>query len=378
VNDTLKNNRPQQQEASVPTLHPYRPDHVMPPGKLIEEFMEHRDLSARELARRCGRSAKLVVEILAGKAPIEPQTAMQLERVLDMDASVWLNMEAAYRLYLARTQEAESFFSVREFVRRFPIAELVKRGLMSPATSEEDAARGLLRFFGAGSFSAFRERYVNELQATSFRHSPSFESDVEPLFAWLRSGEIEAEKHKVATYDRSSFLAALGRIRNLTTKNPKTFLPLMRDKCARSGVIFLLIPPFPGLRLSGVARWLSPGKGIIQQTLRHKTNDHFWFTFFHEAAHLLLHSRKGLFIDGDKLLDDVKEEAEANQWAANFLIPHQELQRFIDRGSFDADDVIAFAASVGIAAGIVVGQLQKREVVPWSALNHLKVRFEWA
>src|SRR6266851_4155598 len=99
------------------TQHLYQPNYVPPPGKMLEEFIEARELSARELARRCGRSAKLVVEIIAGKAPIEPETAMQLERVLGMDASVWLNMEAAYRLHVARAQEAKAFEGMREMVR---------------------------------------------------------------------------------------------------------------------------------------------------------------------------------------------------------------------------------------------------------------------
>jgi HTH-type transcriptional regulator/antitoxin HigA len=133
------------------------------------------------------------------------------------------------------------------------------------------------------------------------------------------------------------------------------------------------------LRLSGVARWLVPGKGIIQQTLRHKTNDHFWFTFFHEAAHLLLHSRKALFIDGEKLPGDDKEEAEANHWAANFLVPQHELEKFVSAGSFDLESVTTFSEEIDVAPGIVVGQLQNRKAVPWnSPLNHLKVPFEWS
>jgi hypothetical protein len=144
-------------------------------------------------------------------------------------------------------------------------------------------------------------------------------------------------------------------------------------------VVFLLIKPFSRLRLSGVARWLVPGKGIIQQTLRHKTNDHFWFTFFHEAAHLLLHSRKALFIDGEKLPGDDKEEAEANHWAANLLVPQQEIEKFVSAGSFDLESVTMFSEKIDVAPGIVVGQLQNRKAVPWnSPLNHLKLPFEWS
>jgi HTH-type transcriptional regulator / antitoxin HigA len=357
----------------------YQPDYVPPPGKMLEEFIEARELSARELARRCGRSAKLVVEILAGKAPIEPETAMQLERVLGMDASVWLNMEAAYRLHLARAEEAKTFDKMRHLVVRFPIAELAQRGFIRRANNETDRARELLRFFGAGNFDAFQQRYDTELRAVSFRHSPTFQSEAEPLLAWLRIGEIEAERVQSTPFERAAFLEALKRIRSLTVKDPAAFEARMKTECAQAGVLFLLVPPFSGLRLSGIARWVAPGKAVIQQTLRHKTNDHFWFTFFHEAAHLLLHSRKGVFIDGEQMKGDAKEEEEANSWAAHFLIPQHELGKFIAKGSFSASDVVGFAEDIGIAPGIVVGQLQNRTVVPWkSSLNKLKVPFEWA
>lgn len=359
--------------------HPYRPDYVPPPGKTLEEFLEDRELSVRELARRCGRSAKLVVEIIAGKAPIEPETAMQLERVLGMDASVWLGMEAAYRLHLAREDEAKAFEQVRDLVSRFPMVELAERNFIRAATNDAERAGELLRFFGAGNFSALQKRCDTDLQAVSFRHSPTFESKVEPLLAWLRIGEIRAEKAQLAPFERTAFLEALKRIRSLTVKDPKDFETKMKSDCAQAGVLFLLVPPLTGLRLSGIARWISPGKAVIQQTLRHKTNDHFWFTFFHEAAHLLLHSRKGLFIDGELMKGNAKEEEEANNWAANFLIPQYELGKLIAGGSLSVSDVVGFADDIGIAPGIVVGQLQNRGAIPWkTSLNKLKVPFQWA
>jgi hypothetical protein len=296
-----------------------------------------------------------------------------------MDASVWLNMEAAYRLHLAREEEAKTFQQMRDLVARFPIKELAERDLIRAATNDAKRAQELLRFFGAGNFAALQQRCASDLQAVSFRHSPTFQSQVEPLFAWLRIGEIQAEKAEVASFERGTFLEALKRIRSLTVKDPKDFEARMKSDCAQAGVLFLLVPPLSGLRLSGIARWIAPGKALIQQTLRHKTNDHFWFTFFHEAAHLLLHSRKGLFIDGDQVRGDAKEEDEANNWAANFLIPQHELTKLIERGAFGLPDILQFADEMGIASGVVVGQLQYRGAISWkSSLNKLKIPFQWA
>src|ERR1700733_8912283 len=96
---------PDRQQTTV--RHPYVPNYAPPPGRLLEEYLESNDISARELARRCGRSPKLITEILSGKAALEPETALQFERVLKTDATIWLNMEAEYRLHLARLAEEQ-------------------------------------------------------------------------------------------------------------------------------------------------------------------------------------------------------------------------------------------------------------------------------
>ena len=65
------------------------------------------------------------------------------------------------------------------------------------------------------------------------------------------------------------------------------------------------------------------------------------------------------------------------QWAAEFLILAGELARLIRSGDFSEDAVVEFASEQGIAPGIVVGQLQKREHLPYRQLNNLKQRFVW-
>ena len=64
----------------------FQPDYAAPPGWLLEEHLEVQGISHAEFARRCGRSAKLISEIIAGKAPVEPKTAIQFEKVLGLNA----------------------------------------------------------------------------------------------------------------------------------------------------------------------------------------------------------------------------------------------------------------------------------------------------
>lgn len=86
--------------------YPYEPDYAVPPGWILEEHLEAQGLSLAAFARRCGCSPKLIGEIVAGKAPIEPGTALQFERVLGLDAHIWLGIESDYRLHKAREAAA--------------------------------------------------------------------------------------------------------------------------------------------------------------------------------------------------------------------------------------------------------------------------------
>jgi len=357
--------------------NPYEPSHVDPPGATIQEYLDALGMSARELARRCGRSPKLISEIIAGKAALEPETALQLASVLKLDASVWTNMEAEYRLHLARVEEDKQLAENIRWARSFPLRELELRGYISQTRDAARQVRQLLRFFGAGTVEACRQQFTEEL-AVAYRHSPSFESKEEYLLSWLRIGELKADEIKCADFDRATLIEALREIRLLTTSSIEDFLPKVQQRCAMAGVAFVVERPFDRIALSGIARWLNPKKALIQQTLRHLSNDHFWFTFFHECAHLLLHSRKILFIDAKgKGNADPELEAEANDWAANFLVPQGAMARFITRFSYQDSEVTKFAEEQGVAPGIIVGQLQHRKVIRFNQMNHLRQRYNW-
>jgi HTH-type transcriptional regulator / antitoxin HigA len=354
----------------------FEPDYSISPGALLEESLEAMGISARELARRCGRSAKLIVEILAGKAPLEPETALQFERVTDVSASVWLGMESQYRLDLARKEEDLQLSSRFAWAKDFPLKEMKERELIDPPKDNADAVRQLLRYFGVAGIDACEAAF--ESLSLSYRQSPKYVTERNSLFVWLRLGEIEAESIECADYDKAKFLKSLAQIRALTLENIEVYLPKMKSLCAKAGVAFVVTKPVGKMALSGITRWLSPRKAMIQQTLRHKSNDHFWFTFFHEARHVLHGSRKTVFVDGGGLEGaSPEEEEEANAWSAEFLVPRAELIKFVATEDFSEKAVRLFADQLGIAPGIVVGQLQKRNHLHYGQLSHLIQRFDW-
>ena len=357
----------------VATKNRFQPDYAVPPGWVLAERLEVNDISQAEFARRCGRSPKLISEIIAGKAPVEAETALQFEKVLGVDAGIWLGLEKDYRLHQMRQAEAREAEASADWARSFPVSELVKRGALRQVSSAGEKVTELLTFFGVASIEAWTVK--NETVVVAYRHSPSFESNSFALAAWLRLAELEAGEQTLKDYDRTAFMEALKQVRQLTRTEMPQALVEARHLCSEAGVALVWVKQLPKARLSGAARWLSPRKPLIALSGRHGSDDQIWFSLFHEAAHILHHSKKSVYVDGETN-DDSGDEAEANEWAANFLIPQPAWQRFLAADTYDSEDSISnFAAEQEIAPGIVIGRLQHEGLLSWrSRLNRLKVK----
>ncbi len=160
--------------------------------------------------------------------------------------------------------------------------------------------------------------------------------------------------------------------------SPASAWPDVCRLCAASGVAVVLVPELPDTHVFGFTRWLTPDKALIQLSLRYKTDDLLWFTFFHEAAHILLHGKRDVF--AGYIADNPKED-EANRWAADFLIPPDDWSVFLSSLPAHPGPAIIqrFAKKQGIAPSIVLGRLQHREkrVSPGS-FNSLKHQVEIA
>jgi addiction module HigA family antidote len=350
----------------------YRPDTVSPPGETLLETLEAMGMTQAELAERTGRPQKTINEIVKGKSAITPETALQLERVLGVPAGFWNNRESAYREYLARAQEHERLVPAVSWLRQFPVAAMVRLGWIEKRQDPVERVREILGYFGVASPRQWQEVWAP--QAT-FRQSPAFQADPGAVAAWLRRGEIEGQQIECTPYDRSHFHAALLEARALTEAPPEHFQPTLTALLAQAGVALVFVPELPKIRASGATQWLTPKKALLQLSLRYKTDDQLWFTFFHEAGHILLHGKRDFFIEESG--QESEEEAEADRFAADLLIPPADWRRIAGRGRYSQGEILAFAAEIGIAPGIVVGRLQHEGDLPPNYCNDLKRRLEW-
>ena len=356
------------------TINEYEPDSVSPPGETLLETIEALGMSQAELAERTGRPRKTINEIIKGKAGITPETALQFEKVLGVPASYWNNHERIYREYLARKGESEQLSPRVDWLKEFPVRAMVKFGWINESQDKVQMLRELLAFFGIASPDQWQT--VWDRPHVAYRKSSTFQADPGAISVWLRKGEIEAQKIECAPFDATMFQTALVQVRAMTRLTRDVFEPEVRRICAEAGVAWVLVPEMPASRVCGATRWLGPSKALMQLSLRYKSDDHFWFTFFHEAGHILLHGRKDVFVEADSV-DDPREQ-EANDFAANFLIPPSRFNEFIaSAGSLSKEGIKAFAEEIGIAPGIVVGRLQKEERIPFKNCNELKQKLEW-
>jgi HTH-type transcriptional regulator/antitoxin HigA len=356
----------------VPEVLSYQPDHAIPPGDSLRQTLNSMGMTQSDLAMRSGLSLKHVNQIIQGGAPITHETALTLEKVTGVSALLWNRLEGNYRERLARTEDKKLLASDADWLRTLPINELRRRKYIGPAKDAGTVIQEVCRFFGVANRRAWENLWNQSL--ASFRISKAFGSDRAALAVWLRIGEMEASEVQCGAFDSKQFRDALGTIRTLTTSPVNEWVSNVVSTCAKAGVAVVFVPEIKGARASGAARWLTPNKGLIQLSLRHKSDDHVWFSFFHEAGHLLLHSKKQTFVTDDQPSDLLEDEA--NDFAGTFLIPKKFESELADLNS-DAT-IKSFAEKLGIAPGIVVGRLQKDGVLNWNQRNNLKMRLEFA
>lgn len=345
-------------------LFQHDPDYLVEPGSTLQETLDALDLTQADLAERTGFSRKHINQIIRGVAPISHEAALAFERVTGVPARFWDNLESNYRRRLLAKEEREQLADETEWVKSLPIPELVARGLIDDPHDRGELAQSLLRFFGVSNIRAWHAVWGRQRVAL-MRQTGRGDTDVGALAAWLREGELAARREDVVQpFDEQAFKSSFPMIKE-ATRNPRTAVQQTREICRSVGLVFVVVDTYDGCRASGAARWLTASKPMIQLSRRFRRDDHFWFSFFHEAGHIVLHSKKRSYIDDLTDSNDLSDqmdtfEREADDFATRALFTPQQLKQ-IERLESIAE-VVRFAKRAGIAPGIVVGQIQRQRL----------------
>jgi HTH-type transcriptional regulator/antitoxin HigA len=337
---------------------PFVADEVLPPGETLLETLEALSLNQAQLATRSGLSAKHINQLVKGAATLSHETALALEKVTGVKARFWNALESNYREHLARLAEEAKLSEEQGWLNAMPVSQLRSEGFVSETRRNPGKlVKELLEFFGVGSIEAWRVSWAEP--AASFLQSAAFEAEQGAVAAWLRLGEKAAQDLACSPFDKDALVSRLPQIRALSSKSSTEFWPRVQEICAEVGVALVLVPEITGARASGATRWISPTKAVVQLSNRGKRDDKFWFAFFHELGHVLLHGKREVFLE--KNIGDAatrpKQEEEANAFARRLLIPAEHESRL--PSLLAEGDVRAFALELGIAPGIVAGRLQR-------------------
>ena len=352
-------------------LESFSPDWISPPGNTIVNILRDQGMSTRQFADEIGQNLDDVEALLEGRTPISISTARQLSRVLGASVEFWMTRDCKYRDNVARLTSTH-----KDWLSELPVRDMVEFKWMKPAVDSSMAIAACLRYFDVPSVSVWQQTYGKLPAHYAFRLSDASECRTAAVAAWLRQGEIEAEKIPCRAWDKKLLDATIPKLKTLTKiKDPAQFIPKLQILCAECGVAVVVVRAPAGCPASGATRFLPEGKALLQLSFRHLSDDQFWFSLFHELGHLLLHGKMGFFIEDGKSLSS-PEEQEANDFAADLLVPLEyksELKKLIA----DSKAVIRFAVSVGVSPGIIVGQLQHLKIIGHDRLNGLKRRYEW-
>lgn len=350
----------------------FSPDYAIPPGDTLKETLESKGMSQADLAVRTGMADKTVSQIINGLAAISYEVADKLEMATGVPASFWNRLELGYREALTKASAREKAEAEVSWLKEIPVKELVSRDYVENTRDKASLVRRVLKFFGVSSVDVWRETWGQP--AVQFRGKAALDRYPGFVAAWLRMGELQAEEIETEAFDAGEFKSALKEARGYSRDDATLWSTFLPQACAAAGVAVVFTKEIPKASVSGATRWLTKDKALLQLSLKYKTDDQLWFTFFHEAGHILLHGKKQLFIEFG-INNDTEEEQEANEFSRNWLIPRDAAQQLPFLKNRAA--IKQFAEELGIAPSIVVGRLEHDKLVPHSYYPDLKRKLKW-
>ena len=351
---------------------------ISPPGDSIAELLAEQYMDQKQLAARTGFSKKHVNEVISGKAALTSDFALALEPVLKVSAEFWVRREATYRTRLARLSAEGISDEEAAWVRAFPYAHMARLGWVKRVTLRgvgglREKRDELTRFFQIAAAEPWETIWQNPQVA--FRRSLEGLKAPEATSAWLRAGEIEAQRLNCEPFNKTVLKHVVADLKGYALQDDiNVALSALRGRMRAAGVALVMIPALPGTGISGATHWLNSDLAVLQLSVRYKDDGKFWFTLAHELAHILLHGKRDVFLEGVEG-EDEKKEAEANAWATNYWIPSKTRHAFVRRGDFSELAVINLAKRLQIPAGVLVGQLQHFGVHGIDQMNGLKRRW---
>lgn len=345
------------------------------PGETLQEVLDDRNMSRKELAIRTGVTEKHISKVINGKASITPEFASALEYAFKIDAEFWVNLQTNYdleRIELLRAEKVEDeeirISRQLEKIRQY----LVSNKVLTDSSDQRERVLAWRDFLGISKLQS-----IPQLQHCAAYRITSH-ADINPyvLFAWQKLCLEFASNHSLDTaLDVRKLQESLPQIRSLVKLNLKEAIPQLRKILNECGIIFCVAKHFTGAPVQGYIERTETDGLIMCLTIRGAYVDIFWFTLFHEIAHILFDDTKDIYFD--YTFEKNEAECRADQFASDALIPLEEYEAFITKNDFSLTAIRRFSSAVDIPTFVVIGRLQKEKIIPYTWYSSEKVRYKW-
>ena len=340
---------------------------AIPPGETIKEQLSFRGMSQKEFAIRMGLTEKHITNLLKGRVQLTSNVAMRLESVLGAPAIFWENLESLYREALIKVEEENQLESDTEIVKHLPYSDMIKYEWIPSSKNPYEKVGNLRKFFEVSRLQLIDDPAINHIACRRF--SSGEKSDY-ALLAWAQKAKIEARNCETKEINISGLKKVIPEIRSMSTLPPEVFCHKLTKLFSDNGIALIFLPHIKSSALHG-ASFYDGKKIVVGLTIRGKYADIFWFSLFHEIAHIIY----GHIGQANGTSED--DEKEADFFAREALIPSEDLKLFVQNGVYNTDSLKLFAEHIGIDTGILVGRLQHDGIVKYNQFNNLKTKYEF-
>ena len=355
------------------------------PGKKLEALLKANSMTRKELAARTAVTEKHISTLISGERNITASFARKLGCVFDgYGASRWQQLQNEYELSELEKKERNSITD-EEFSVLKHLGDVIsfferKGSSISQAESKADKVLKLRELLKISDLTLMPHASYND----AYRAQLTSNALIDPyvLFAWQSICEIETRKIKASSALNTRLLKEkLAGIKALMFDKISDGLQKLQDIMSECGIRFNVVRNFRGAPVQGFIKDITDEESgrhelIMCLTIRRARADIFWFTLFHEIAHVLHGDYKAKFVDFSS--ESSEAENRADSFARDFLIPPEEYLAFTMEHRFPRwEDIEEFAKKVHVQPFIVLGRLQKDEIVDWSDFARQVVRYKW-
>ena len=255
---------------------------AVPPGMTIKEVLEDHHMTQKELAARLGLSEKHISKLINGEVPLTQDVAIRLERVLDIEASFWNGLEAAYREAILKVEYENSIDEEINFAKPFGYAKLARLGIVPETKKAAEQVNNLQKFFEVASLKNVANDMVMPLVYENIK-------DMEPdkksaIYTLVQITKGQARFVEVNPYDAKLLRAFIPKIKDLASESLIGVKEPLKDMLAACGVIIVYLPIIDNITSTCIT--YSKGNSIVLG-IPTEDSDAFW-TLLGEALQNLV------------------------------------------------------------------------------------------